>query len=233
MDTPKAPMNPAWVSVLRYSCRWAARTQNALTASAQLTERLNLYGAFTRGFTFTEGSSDLGETFYLRTFIENGIRGQCNDFADFLLCLMTSLGVPERAVQRTHSIALNNRRKELSNGVYGSFVQFATNWLRVAPYSSGGEGYYEWIFHQFCLNPTTQRVWDAAFRFWDSGYVLPDNMLRDQEYRDRLVRYYLFVYPEPDYSYTLCKFDPAYYWVPTPDAGFIPSVTANDIPPTP
>lgn len=97
----------------------------------------------------------------------------------------------------------------------------------------GGEGYYEWTFHQFCLNPTTQRVWDAAFRFWDSGYILPDNMPRDQEYRDRLVRYYLFVYPEPDYSYTLYEFDPAYYWVPTPDAGFIPSVTANDIPPTP
>jgi hypothetical protein len=37
LDEPKAPMNPAWVSVLRYSCRWARGTSNLDDAAQAIT----------------------------------------------------------------------------------------------------------------------------------------------------------------------------------------------------
>lgn len=62
---------------------------------------------------------DTGEIFFLRAFLNDPNRlGQCNDFADFLVCLMTSLGIP-RSAQRTHSLLDSRREVTLPNGHTG------------------------------------------------------------------------------------------------------------------
>jgi hypothetical protein len=167
LDAPKAPMDPAWVSVLRYSCWWASQAQDAPTAARKVTNALHLWGAYNGGVTaFTSNETDIWELFHLRDFIQSGLMGQCNDFADFLLCLQTSLGVSGLKVQRTH--ALFNRGFSLV-GHQVTVVSFTTNRIDVAPWGTNGgtdpnDGIVTWVYHQYCLNVASSLVWDGALQ---------------------------------------------------------------------
>lgn len=156
LDAPKAPMNPAWVSVLRYSCNWASGAADESTAARKVTTTLHLWGRYNGGQqAFATNSIDTSEDFYLRrcleSFSNDNVVGQCNDFADLLLCLQTSLGLGNRTVQRTHSINPMLRETDLSNGHRGRLLGFMTKPIDVAPFGdSPYDGTSVWACHQFC-----------------------------------------------------------------------------------
>jgi hypothetical protein len=77
LDEPKAPMDPAWVSVLRISCQWARGETTPDGAANMLTQRLWENGEYNGGYTaYTryvcdgQGNcpSDASEYFYLKKF---------------------------------------------------------------------------------------------------------------------------------------------------------------------
>ena len=183
LDEPKAPMNPAWVSVLRISCRWARGETTPDGAANTLTQRLWDEGeynggrlAYTRYICTSPGSRDwnIGEVFYLKAFINqnnlNGLppgkpTGQCNDFADFLVCLITSVGAFNAVAQRTHPLGLGW-------------------WFHYREIDPAGplppqEG--DWNYHQFCVYGSD--VWDGCLAFVaGSPQGVPKKLARDTVY---------------------------------------------------
>jgi hypothetical protein len=247
LDAPKAPMSPAWVSVLRISCRWARGESTEERAARKLTERLHKEGNYNGGqlaYTRLPPDSDTGEDFYLRAFLKDDLGegpywGQCNDFADFLVCLMTSVGI-QRSAQRTHSLVNSRRVTTLPNGNSGPLLGFHTHPLDAAP--TGDRGYNkeaEWSYHQFCLDWGSMQVWDGSIAFlpqnWQpgdpvTGQVFVLGMPREPDYRDRLVKYYIFL--DLVTGQEVMIYDPSFFWQPTPSpSGLIPNVYASALPP--
>jgi hypothetical protein len=157
LDEPKEPMNPAWVSVLRISCQWARGESTVEGAARKLTMELHRNGNYNGGelaYTRYPSDPDTGEYFYLRAYLEDDLGrgrywGQCNDFADFLTCLITSVGTP-RSVQRTHPLVTIRRITDLPNGNPGYLLVFETNPLDAAPTGpSSWDGQSSWAYHQF------------------------------------------------------------------------------------
>jgi len=146
-DAPKAPMDPTWVSVLRISCNWARGESTADGAGAILTQKLwenghynGGYPRYTRYFHDPNGLPvDDREIFYLKAFLDHPWfpYGQCNDFADFLVFLMTSVGIPIDKVRRTHQLLLTDD------------TNFRTNWITPAGQSPTKA---EWTYHLICLH---------------------------------------------------------------------------------
>jgi len=206
LDAPKAPMDPAWVNVLRISCNWARGESTPDGAANMLTEKLWLNGTYNGGYlAFTryvcDGSgnipSDASEYFYLKAFIDNGFVGACTDFADFLVCLITSVGAFQVAAQRTNPLGLGW-------------------WFQTEVIDPAGDLYgprrYRWEVHQFCIYGGN--VWDGCIAFV-SGFPAgpPKGLPRDTTYRNGLVDYY-----------------GSGQWQPTPSGGFLPGVYASTPP---
>jgi hypothetical protein len=210
LDEPKAPMNPAWVSVLRISCQWARGESTVEGAAIALTQKLWENGhynggnpGYTRYFRDANGLPiDDRERFYLKAFLEDPWfpYGQCNDFADFLVCLMTSVGVPIDKARRTHQLLLTDD------------TNFRTNWITPAGQAPTKA---EWTYHQFVF---TDRVWDGCLTLGEYGnFVVGMNF---DSYKTGLVE-------------AILRYD----WQSAPPAGwFIPEVSAisaNQMPPWP
>jgi hypothetical protein len=242
LDEPKAPMNPAWVSVLRISCQWARGESMEENASNKLTMELHRnwnYNGGVLAYTRNLIDPDTGEIFFLRAFLNDPNRlGQCNDFADFLVCLMTSLGIP-RSAQRTHPLLDSRREVTLPNGHTGRLFLFITWPLDVAKTgASGHDGVKAWPYHQFCLDANTLKVWDGMIAFLPQDWRTNDpiknqtfvlGMFRDSDYRDRLVEHYMFIDLKEGGFVMINR--PDFFWRPTPfPSGFIPLVTAVDLP---
>jgi hypothetical protein len=204
LDEPKAPMNPAWVSVLRISCQWARGENTPDGAANMFTQRLWENGEYNGGYTaYTryvcdgQGNcpSDASEYFYLKKFIESGFQGQCNDFADFLVCLINSIGAFQSLSQRTHP---------LGSGAFRTQV--------IDPAGSLQPDSVDWSYHQFCIHGND--VWDGCLAFVTGSPAGPPKKLsRDTIYYDGLVAYYIFG-----------------AWNPSPPSGFIPGVYALELP---
>jgi len=204
LDKPKAPMDPAWVSVLRISCQWARGENTPDGAANMLTQRLWENGEYNGGYTaYTryvcdgQGNcpSDASEYFYLKKFIESGFQGQCNDFADFLVCLINSIGAFQSLSQRTHP---------LGSGAFRTQV--------IDPAGSLQPDSVDWSYHQFCIHGND--VWDGCLAFVTGSPAGPPKKLsRDTIYYDGLVAYYIFG-----------------AWNPSPPSGFIPGVYALELP---
>ncbi|MEM2368570.1 MAG: hypothetical protein QXQ50_10100 [Candidatus Bathyarchaeia archaeon] len=242
LDKPKSPMDPAWVNVLRISCSWARGESTNDGAAEKLTIELHKNWNYNDGnlaYTRYLSDPDTGETFYLKEFLRDPNRlGQCNDFADFLVCLMTSVGIP-RAAQRTHPIYPVRRITTLPNGHLGRLEVFTTHPLDIAKTgSSDYDGPQDWPYHQFCLDYANSKVWDGMIAFLPQGWRTGDpienqtfvlGMPRDSEYRDRLMLLYHF-FDFVDKRMIVIN-DPAFFWRPTPfPSGFIPVVTAAELP---
>ncbi len=210
LDEPKAPMNPAWVSVLRISCSWARGETTAEGTAIALTQRLwenghynGGYPGYTRYFRDANGLPiDNRERFYLRAFLEDPWfpYGQCNDFADFLVCLMTSVGVPIDKARRTHQLLLTDD------------TNFRTNWITPAGQAPTKA---EWTYHQFVF---TDRVWDGCLTLGEYGnFVIGMDF---DGYKSGLVE-------------AILRYD----WQSAPPAGwFVPEVSAisaDQMPPWP
>jgi len=177
LDAPKPPQSPAWTPVLRHACSWAAGATTAEEAAVRLTEGLYARGTYNGGYwAYTSSSSDSGETFHLRDFLLDRRNlpsrfpyGQCNDFADFLVCLHTAVGGFNIYAQRSNSY--------WSPGFYFNTLDPAGS---LGPTTGG------WNYHQFGIVGTA--VWDSAAAI--VGYGLPQGWERDTTYKPRLVNRY-------------------------------------------
>jgi len=237
LDEPKEPMNPAWVSVLRISCQWARGESTVEGAARKLTEMTHQNTTYdTEALLFCYPPlPDQGEYFYLKLFLNRGMRGQCNEIADFLCCLMTSVGI-RASVQRT------NRRP------FPKEAAFWTNKLLIRELREGElltYRHHRWHYHQYVLfNCSPQSVYDGTVRFHptvvhpyyphqapDYGYVVGwvrggvpsdgDWARAETTYRRFLVSPYIPL-SDPPQTYTIL-------WEPTPEpSGFIPAVYASD-----
>jgi len=164
LDAPKMPMDPAWVSVLRISCQWARGESTPDGAASALTQKLWENGhynggrpGYTRYFRDPNGwPVDDGERFYLRAFLDDPWfpYGQCNDFANFLICLITSISNPTNKARRTHQL------------LFTDAANFRTNWITPAGQSPTKA---EWTYHQFV---STNRVWDGCLTFGEGIFVI-------------------------------------------------------------
>jgi hypothetical protein len=235
LDEPKAPMNPAWISVLRISCQWARGESTVEGAARKLTMELHRNGNYNGGelaYTRYPSDPDTGEYFYLRAYLEDDLGrgrywGQCNDFADFLTCLITSVGTP-RSVQRTHPLVTIRRITDLPNGNPGYLLVFETNPLDAAPTGpSSWDGQSSWAYHQFCLDWANNEVWDGSIAFILDSFVF--GLPREPDYRNHLVLRYIFLDLMTRQEVRID--DPSFFWQPTPSpSGFIPGVYASALP---
>ena len=235
LDEPKVPMNPAWVSVLRISCQWARGETTPDGAARKLTMELHKNGIYNGGelaYTRYPSDPDIGEYFYLRAYLDDDLGrglywGQCNDFADFLTCLITSIGA-SRSAQRTHPLVNARRIVNLPNGNLGLLLGFETNPLDAAPTGPSSEdGMAFWAYHQFCLDWTSNEVWDGSIAFLPATFVF--GLPREPDYRNYLVVRYIFLDLVTGQEVRID--DPSFFWQPTPSPfGFIPGVYASALP---
>jgi hypothetical protein len=181
LDEPKEPMNPAWVSVLRYSCRWARQASSWKVATDKLRNgvfnncRYNGIKWFHRfeGWQKTEiGLESTEETFHLKTFLSqpSPLEGNCNALTNFLCCLITSVGI-NAIVQRTNRIVLYDEGRK------GGRWTFKTKLIRPAGWTSNGYG--QWGYHQIVLIETEGNyIWDGNLIFMDP-LAIPMDMIRE------------------------------------------------------
>lgn len=144
-----------------------------LGANHALTDALYAHGSYNGGETgYTRNETNAGETFHLKAFLGDPRCpwGQCNDFADFLACLSTSVGASEMTAQRTNSFEAPG---------------FWYNWLRPAGDSTWYHG--TWNYHQFGV--VSSSTWDGCIYLY--GFGVPKNWDRDTTYRVRFVKEWL------------------------------------------
>ena len=113
-----------------------------------------------------------GETFHLKSFLADPAppNGECEDFADFLVCLSTSVGASAMKSQRSNplnSLGFWYRSLTPAHGV------LQADWFR---------------YHEFGL--LTLAVWDGCIKFPTTG--VPKGWDRDSTYYNRLVDHYVF-----------------------------------------
>lgn len=172
LDTPKVPMAEPWVGVLDYACDWAKGTSAATTATTALTngEWNNCF--YNDGyFAYTDAPlKNASETFSLQGFLNNSPpTGQCNDFADFLVCLSNALGAILLQAQRSASANDYYIDPNAVPPVHNPACHFHTNLL------VGAGGQYQtqrntWTYHQW----TTSNIFDGCLKF--NGTDIPADM---------------------------------------------------------
>lgn len=147
-EEPIQYMDIAWANLLRWSCE-AARTRNdEYEIKRDMTWSLFGQGKYLPEFGtwYTETPLTGPEKFWLRAFLENGLTGQCNDFADFLSVATNSVGLSAHPT-RSYSI-----------------MTILQGWRMVThPYKkAGGPVVYDgsFAYHQFVL--ASGGVWDGA-----------------------------------------------------------------------
>lgn len=175
---PMAGLRPGqrpWVSVLETSCRWAKGERSPEAAARKLTQTLHGKSLYQDGHAFT---LDFGagaawrQQFFLKDFQDDPRfpRGQCDDLANFLLVMLSSLGVEGVAVERSGS----------PNG-----PGLWSNRITLAGASRAGRSFF--LYHQFVVvdDATAPRVLDPSLVFEDGSS--PAFVSRDREYKSRLV----------------------------------------------
>ena len=179
LDAPKAPMDPAWVSVLHISCVWARKMSTWKAAANELRNKVfnnckyaNRFFHHFEGWQDTEiGREATEETFHLKAFLSQSEprEGNCNALTNFLCCLMTSVGV-NAIVQRTNRIVLENGNK------VGRWT-FRTKLIRPAGWLQNAYG--QWGYHQIVLIEIEgNRIWDGNLIFMDP-LAIPSDMVRE------------------------------------------------------
>src|SRR5581483_8673916 len=107
LSAPFNPMTPAWVNVLNSSTVWAYGSANAVQATTSLVSALQSRGTYNGGFnSYISSANDSGETFQLRRFLQDPLYpyGECNEFADYMVCMSSSIGALDLVSQRSNSI---------------------------------------------------------------------------------------------------------------------------------
>lgn len=147
-------------------------------------------------------------------------RGQCNDFADFLVCLVTSLGGYPLRSQRTYSLGVAYSGEPNGNG-WRIYTQ------QVDPAGAPSLTSFGVSHHQFAVH--NDAVWDASYGFVSSAGGIENvfGWQRDGRYKQALVRYYIYFLGGQQSGSPMLPGSPGEPWNPTPAAGFVPSVTTT------
>ena len=205
--TPTAPMATPWVGVLNYACNWAKRTTSATSATTALTTGLYNAGHYNGGsqaFTgsFVDGSEDFHLKSYLASSTPYSLYGQCNDFADFLVCLSNAVGARPLKTQRSVTVAEDSAGSHFfTKPVTAAPDQTKSD---ASPVSSG------WAYHQWA-NDTS--IFDGSIRF--SGTTTPSDMTGPafgSTYNTSLVASYLHMFSPP--ALPVADWDPQSPFVP-------------------
>ncbi|GIV14635.1 MAG: hypothetical protein KatS3mg022_0070 [Armatimonadota bacterium] len=231
LDAPKAPMDPAWVSVLRYSCVWAREAVTPARAAELLTKELWIRGTYITVAAVeqlqgcTRNHTDEGEDFHLKMFLGSygwlPLRGQCNDLADFLVCLVTSVGAYPLRSQRSYPLGTAYSGEPNGNGwrIYTQQIDPAG----APPLTSLGVSH-----HQFAVY--NNMIWDSSYGFVSSagGIEIAVSWQRDNRYKQALVRYYIDFLDGQQAGSPVLPGSPDEPWNPMPAAGFIPNVITTE-----
>jgi hypothetical protein len=158
LAAPEAPMTQPWVGVLEDACTWAKGTADAVSATTAVTKGLYSNGHYDPANAPTYVTIDtatLVEEFKLQSFLAGvpptypAPSGQCNDFADFLVCLSNSLGAMPLKSQRQNN-------------------PFATKPVTYAPSTTSATG-RSFLYHIWTTDGTSATVnghiSDGALRF--------------------------------------------------------------------
>jgi hypothetical protein len=183
LDTPSEPMTQPWVPVLDYACSWAAGAADAEGATRLLTEWTYLNCTYNTGLfadTNFDTATNTSEEFYLLDFLNGTNRpeagvlmGQCNDFADFLVCLSNAIGAECLAAQRSADWA-DIRNQVLHDG---GWCYFWTKPLTLSHDTNAGDAKaLWWQYHQWTDDEGVEngKVYDGCIRF--GGTTTPEAM---------------------------------------------------------
>lgn len=208
LSAPQAPMQPAWVSVLNWSTVWGYGATTPSQATTLLGDQLHARGTYNGGFnSYIASASDSGETFQLRRFLNDPIfpYGECNEFADFLVCLANSVGGLNLVAQR-------------SNSIFGN-VGFNFNTIDPTGTNSGNQPHRgQWRYHQFGVNPNANfEVWDGCLDFF--APTVPAGPIWGL---GRDTTYYGGAWDQGLVSSYISG-----SWSPRPAGGFVPVLTTN------
>ena len=167
LATPTAPMTQPWTRVLDYACAWASGKSDATNATIALCNGFynNSYYNPTNHAWYT---SDSPEIFHLDGFLRetagpssapSGLQGQCNDFADFLVCLSRSVGAKPIQSQKS------------DGGFYYSHVIYAGTTTAHTPMPA----YF--YYHQWTTDGTSSsgNIFDSAVRPDNAATAIPVN----------------------------------------------------------
>ena len=191
LATPTAPMATPWVPLLDYACRWATGSTDATSATTALTK------AEYDGCTYNNGNyahtdypwQDGSETFHLQAMLNDGT-GQCNDFADFLVCLSNAIGArplkPQRSVTATEYA---NGSRFYTKAITAAHDETASD---AAPFPGG------WTYHQWANDGN---ILDGSLRF--GGTTTPADLsgpALGTTYNLDLVSSYLHTPSTPDWD---------------------------------
>lgn len=219
LDTPKAQMSNDWIPVLDLSCVWAYGDTTAAAAAKDLTESTWRNAASNAGSVAdTTGSTDTSETFYLKAFLVNR-KGECNDIADFLLCCMHSVGGYACTCTRSYSVS--------KFGPPTAQTGWSIETDEITPAGGTSPAPTKWGYHQFVF--ANSGYWDGCLallnsneqNIWAEGW---SNNIYETSLVDWLQHSTNGIADGPQISPGATG-DP---WAPT--GGFVPTVTAADLP---
>ena len=101
-----------------------------------------------------------------------------------------------------------------------NYVEYASLWSEGQLLVRTG---IEW--QPVVMEKSVALVWDGCLQFHPSYRLAVTGMPRDTDYRDHLVRQYNFL--DTVTGTRVGILEPAFFWVPTPQSGFIPSITSQ------
>lgn len=161
---PTAPMAEPWVGVLNHACDWAKGASDATAATTAVTKGEYDHCTYNGGHAaYTpQCLQDGQETFHLQAMLGD-MKGQCNDFSDFLCCLSTALGAKSLQSQRSATAA------EVDAG-----SRFYTKPITAAPIQNSASAspvYGGWVYHQWT---NAGNIFDGCLRF--GGTTTPADM---------------------------------------------------------
>ena len=174
LDEPKAPMSPAWVSLLRYSCWWGRLTNNLDDAAQAIT-----FGVFFHkignphrlGFGYTTKTSwtDLGTnppTLKLKAIFDEWnagrtVYGNCLDISCFTMVALCSVGMDFSTRQLTGSL-LSPPDPDAGNFRTNPLCPIGSDPTVDVTYSP-----WAWLWHQVCVLTGAPNPPSNAAGIWD------------------------------------------------------------------
>jgi len=166
LDAPKAPMDPAWVSLLRYSCWWGRFKSNFNDAAQAIT-----FGVFFQrpGFAYPQDGASywlVGTTFMLRALLDEWnagrwTKGNCVDVSCLTMLALCSVGLDFSVRQLT-----GTKFSDLNGGI-DAFLTNPICPIGSDPTLDGTYSPWYWRFHQVCVITGAPDPPSNAAGIWD------------------------------------------------------------------
>ena len=201
LDEPKVPMSPAWVSVLRYSCRWGRGTNNLDDAAQAITfgvffQRLGEPGPPGFGYTVKTSWTDLATsppTLKLKAILDEWnagrtVYGNCLDISCFTMVALCSVGMDFSV-------------RQLTGTIEPSTVHFLTNLICPIGSDPAEDDNYRswaWLWHQICVRTGAPMPPSNDAGVWDPTGAQKED-LNGNGYRNPPAHHPSHSWPQKDY----------------------------------